>query len=555
MKMKKIIALSLAFAMLAGMSAFADASARPEIEVQPLQTFDSGTEDWALSTSNDATIANSDGSLYVTDKSGSEAGVQLAFDGSVSSDKAFALEYSIKVPALKADGTANSTGKVRTSLWDSFADGYKNRTHFLVFDTTDNQIENNGDKKLCSFEFGKWYNVKIEVDISSKKYRATVSDESGSRLAWGTNSYTSAFASVGAMRFYADTAAVEFYVDNLRAHSFAHDDINAGWVFFDDEMNYENAADAVIPTTDHYVFNIRNSETGSAIICQADEGSEDKYMRIKTSGGDDNAIQFKRSVPSTAISGFDSSTTSSSKALIYGARLRIADTSKKNDIKLLLTQGSDTNTRLLTVYAYKNQLSLGTGDNEKFFDNVVLDSNVWYDVKLYHNTVSGYMRAELTDTSSGKTEIFEHSFLREGYDLGNYGHYGFLNTCEEAACVDYDKLSLTVAAQVYTQKLCGFGEVSLSSSELAAGDISASVDVTEVYSQAENIVTDVAKLVVAYYCAENELCGVDVVGVKPVTGTYTAKVTLPSECGGGKVKAMLWSSEYTPLQTPLTLGE
>ena len=515
---------------------------------------------------NFAKVNTTVGATTATSSSGTYA-ARMVFDDTIAqgATSAFGVEYMFRLPSTKTDLSANpTTSKISVIISDNIQ--RRNRTTVMQVKQYSSKwgfYIGSTNTAITTMATDTWYKVKIEYIVlnSVGRYRITIFDAVGNYLASSVSSDSSYYPlqAYGTLSFGENTAGAEFHIDDIRGYSFQTDNYNYGhtlnretWSGLEtlDDSTYTYAWSAARCTfaTDGASTSFSADKRVNAVT---DAGSTDKYLRVMSNVfGPGERIEIDKEV-STVLTAMDNTTTSYPSALVYSAKVRIDDTSKDNAIELWVREHTTRiQDRIFTIEPDIGYVTMGTST-----PGLVMQSDVWHELKLYHNISTGYARLEITNLVTCDTQIFEGKYTSSTIDSSNLMSYGFVTRFAEANTVDYDDLSVTAwnpnadsMAKSHT-----FGALTLSEEEIKAGEIKATVPVTS-HCANSNVVTEVANLVMVSYDG-NRLADISFVSVKPNSGVAEATVTIPEENAENyKVKAMLWDKHMQPLADWVGLG-
>lgn len=570
--MKKIVSIILCLTFILGLfTVNTFAYTRPETDIVSLQTFESESDlnNWSVSsTTNVDCFISSDadaqkGKYMVANiRNNGNQSLKLTFPRAIKNNntgECIVMEFDIRIP-----DTYNSSIDRNMTFYLRDAGGTTS-TPLKINLKNKNPLLING---YSAGHFGScfgtgWAHVKFEIDMVSDKVRTTINGTknitgySVKDLATGRNQYL--YFCIGDAGATADTPST-IHLDNFRIYKLENSDAyGAGEEFLNEEMNYAETTGANnwgvwAPNSSQFVFVVSNGSETRNISCISDDGDSNKYMRMN-SGDIAERTYFRRSVGNTKM--FDmanitgkTNAEKSSNAILYQTKFRIDDVTKANTTSLTTvpkTADGSANASERYIFSINPKdgiATVGEGSDIKTYEGLNLSSKQWYTLNLFHNSSSGYIRAEIID-NSGNKQVFEGIETSTTVDYGNIALFGFNNSSEEHTVIDFDDLKIYSAA-------VSDAETFYTLSDFAADKLDGTVTATvNVSSDMTNVTTGAAKIIIASY-KDYELQKLNVADVIPTSGTKT--FTLEGVEDGHTVKVMLWdaaTNTIKPLSAPI----
>ncbi len=426
----KIVSIILSLTLVFGMLTInTQAYTRPENIVSEFNDFESGFGDWTngsisgvvndngnLTTNATTLTINSDGTgthgkylVAVSTANNERECPTFLFDevnakkttGSASSSAKvkngtlYGFEFDFRIPSSN-----NSSTAIEIKPWDTA----RNRNRGTIFKITPNtgKVENNNNNHIGTLEKNTWYKIRIESVAGTNKHRIIIMDDLGKEIANGR--YNTAIASQNLVTFITFSKGgtnCEMHFDNTKLYTFSETDLNADRVLF-----------------------------------------TDKTLHTLNLG-----TPFFEVEANNSFTGFDA-TEAPSKVFVAETKLRIGDTTKENDIKISLKE--DTSSRLVTTISPKNKkIILGDILSGTTVDGLSMESGVWYDIRIIYNSETDYQRAEITNNSTGETQVFSGLSGYLPTDISAFDAMLFETTCTEDVVTEFDGLNIHTASKQY----------------------------------------------------------------------------------------------------------
>ena len=496
----KIVSIILSLTLVFGMLTInTQAYTRPENIVSEFNDFESGVGDWTNGLISGCTgggdVTESNTTLTITSDASGSHGKYLAVNNGGDLSKTATLMFDIVTARVQATANSQASAEVIAGDYFGFEFDFKlpsdasstTAIDLMVWDTRHSRSRSTLVKivpstgkvtaggKNYTISKNKWYKMKLEAVVGSALQRFIIMDEKGKELFISDINDSSKYLPkllYSFLTFSQGGAGCKFYLDNTKAYTFAAEDLNVGKVIFNDNIenyspsDYNSESTSWMPSWSAaknfnvWVVNSTEASGGHALGMDRHAGfykeNDNMFIRLKSKGFEAfaNRLGFEIDAHNDATK---FGTAENPKSFVVGTKIRIDDTTKKNDIKISLIEelSPDVVRGVTTISPYNGTVKLGTDPSSTVVSGLSMESDVWYDVEVIYNAETDYQRVEITNTLTDETQMFEGTSGYTGADISAFDGVMFECSCIEDTVVDFDDLkgyvaSGTHAASFYT---------------------------------------------------------------------------------------------------------
>ena len=488
----KIISIILSMTLIFGLCTVNSfAYTRPENIVSEFNDFENGVGDWTNGLISGCTgggdITSSSTTVAVSSDADASHGKYLVVNNAGDLGKTATLMYDIETARVQATTSTQAKAKVKAGDYFGFEFDFKlpsdasstTALELMVWDTRHTRsrytlvkiVPSTGKvtagAKNHTISKGTWYKMKLECVVGSALQRFIIMDEKGKELFISNINDSSKYIPkllYGFVTFSQGGANCKFYLDNTKAITFAADDLNVGKIVAYDDMQSYSPSDYTSESTSWmpswssaknynvWVVNSTEASGGHALGLDRHAGfykeNDNMFIRLKSKGFDAfaNRLGFEIDAHNDATK---FGTAENPKSFVVGSKIRIDDTTKKNDIKISLIEelSPDVVRCVTTISPYSGTVKLGTDPSSTVVSGLSMESDVWYDVEVIYNAETDYQRVEITNTLTDETQMFDGFSGYTPTNISAFDGVMFECSCIEDTIADFDDIKVYTASK------------------------------------------------------------------------------------------------------------